>query len=144
MGLTREVFDQEWAAKEAPVAVTRRLAPVDCVYEPYACTLPDDVHPMSPIGGPHLVRYTTSTHDQRAYLAKDPELIGRMLEHYERKITDHVDEIALFELNEDEGADTLILCYGVVARSAKEAVRMPAPRGEEGLAAGPEDAVPRA
>ena len=124
VGLTREMFDQEKAIEEAPVAVTRPVAPVDCVYEPYACALPDDVQAMSPIGGSHLVRYTTSTHDQRAYLAKDPELIGRMLEHYERKITDHVDEIARYDLNEDEGADTLILCYGVVARSAKEAVRM--------------------
>ena len=67
-----------------------------------------------------------------------------MLEHYERKITDHVDEITLFDLNEDEGADTLILCYGVVARSAKEAVRMLRREGEEGIPARAEDAVPRA
>lgn len=123
VGLTREMFDQEAARAAAPAALPRPVAPVDCVYEPHACTLPGEVHPMSPIGGPHLVRYTTSTHDQRAYLAKDPDLIARMLAHYEHKITDHVEEIARYDLNADEGADTLIICYGVVARSAKEAVR---------------------
>jgi 2-oxoglutarate ferredoxin oxidoreductase subunit alpha len=123
VGLTREVFDQEAARAAAPAVLARPVAPVDCVYEPHACTLPDEVSPLSPIGGHHLVRYTTSTHDQRAYLAKDPDLIARMLAHYEHKITDHVDEIARYDLNAEGGADTLIICYGVVARSAKEAVR---------------------
>jgi 2-oxoglutarate/2-oxoacid ferredoxin oxidoreductase subunit alpha len=123
VGLTREVFDYEAARAAAPAVYARPLAPVDCVYEPHACTLPDQVSPLSPIGGPHLVRYTTSTHDQRAYLAKDPELIERMLAHYEHKISDHADEIARYDANLEEGADTLILAYGVVARSAKEAVR---------------------
>jgi 2-oxoglutarate/2-oxoacid ferredoxin oxidoreductase subunit alpha len=69
VGLTREVFDQEAARLEAPDVYERPVAPVDCVYEPHACALPSDVPAMSAIGGPHLVRYTTSTHDQRAYLA---------------------------------------------------------------------------
>jgi 2-oxoglutarate/2-oxoacid ferredoxin oxidoreductase subunit alpha len=123
VGLTREVFDYEAAQAAAPPVLSRPVAPVDCVYEPHACTLPDAVAPMSPIGGPHLVRYTTSTHDQRAYLAKDPDLIARMLAHYEHKVADHAEEIALLDANLEEGADTLILTYGVVARSAKEAVR---------------------
>ena len=69
------------ARLEAPEVRPRAVPSIDCaVYEPHACSLLDSVPAMSPIGGPHLVRYTTSTHDQRAYLTKDSELIGRMLE----------------------------------------------------------------
>jgi len=122
VGLTRELVDLDEVRRNAPPVLARSVAPVDCVYTPHACSLPDEVGPMSPIGGRHLVRYTTSTHDQQAYLAKDPALIGEMLEHYRRKVTDHIDEITHLEIDEQEGADTVVLAYGVTARAAREAV----------------------
>ncbi len=77
---------------------------------------------ISPIGGPHVVRYTTSMHDERAYLTGDPEVIGRMMEHLEAKITAHADDIARFDADLQPGADTLVVAYGVTARAAREAV----------------------
>jgi len=122
VGLTRELVDLDVVRRSAPAVVPRTVAPVDCVYEPHACALLEEVGPMSPIGGPHLVRYTTSTHDQRAYLAKDPVLIEEMLDHYRRKITDHLEEISHLDVDEQEGADTVIITYGVTARAARDAV----------------------
>lgn len=123
VGLTREVFDYDRARAEAPPPFPRPVAAVDCVYEPYACPSPGEAPPMSPIGGPHLVRYTTSTHDQRAYLTGDPDIIEQMVNHYRDKILDHAEEMGIFEHDPQAGADTLVIAYGVCARSARSAVK---------------------
>ena len=123
VGLTREVFDYDRARTEAPPPFPRPVAAVDCVYEPYACPAPDQVPPMSPIGGSHLVRYTTSTHDQRAYLTGDPEVIEQMTNHYRRKILAHAEEMGIYEYDPQPEADTLVIAYGVCARSARGAVK---------------------
>jgi len=78
---------------------------------------------MSPIGGSHLVRYTTSTHDQRAYLTGDPEVIEQMTNHYRRKILAHAEEMGIYEYDPQPEADTLVIAYGVCARSARGAVK---------------------
>jgi len=122
VGLTRERVDLEEAARVSPPVLARSVAPADRPYVPHAFSAPDDVAPLSPIGGPHLVRYTTSMHDERAWLTGDPAVIARMMEHLRRKIDDHSDEIARFDHQPQPGADTLVIAYGVTARSAREAV----------------------
>ncbi len=121
VGLTRERVDLEETARGCPAPRPRALAPADIPYVPHAFSAPDDVAPLSPIGGPHLVRYTTSMHDERAWLTADPAVIARMMEHLRRKIDDHAGEIARFEWDPQEGATALLLAYGVAARSAREA-----------------------
>ncbi|MBU2602323.1 MAG: pyruvate flavodoxin/ferredoxin oxidoreductase [Actinobacteria bacterium] len=122
VGLTRERVDLDEARDAYPPPRPRDVAPADRPYVPHAFDQPDDVAPLSPIGGPHLVRYTTSMHDERAWLTGDPAVIARMMEHLRRKIDDHADEIARFDFDPDEGAETLVVSYGVSARSAREAV----------------------
>lgn len=121
VGLTRERVDLDAAAASCAPPLSRPLAPPDHPYLPHAFSHPAEVGPLSPLGGPHLVRYTTSMHDERAFLTSDPEVIARMMEHLERKILDHQDDIALVDWDPEEGATTLLLAYGVVARSAREA-----------------------
>lgn len=122
VGLTREPVDLAQARAAAAPPLARPVASPDEPYLPHGFAAPDEVGPLSPLGGPHLVRYTTSMHDQAGLLTKDPDVIAAMLTHYERKITDHVDEIARYELEEEAGADTLVVAYGVTARAAREAV----------------------
>ena len=122
VGLTRERVDLEEARAALPAVLARPVASPDYAYVPHAFSAPDDVAPMSPIGGPHLVRYTTSMHDERALLTKDTGTISRMLDHFTRKITDHADEIALYDHDPVDGADTLVIAYGVTGRAAREAV----------------------
>lgn len=131
VAMIREVFDYERARAAAPPAFPRPVAAVDCVYEPYACPAPDYVPPMSPIGGSHLVRYTTSTHDQRAYLTGDPDTIGAMVEHYQCKIEAHAEEMGLYDEDLEPGAETLILAYGVSARSARSALKKARAAGKQ-------------
>jgi len=81
-----------------------------------------DVVPMQLYGGRHAVRFTGSTHDQRAYITKNPETVGALNEHLIRKISDHVDEIAVAEADLGEGATTLLVSYGVTAGSVRDTI----------------------
>ena len=68
------------------------------------------------------MRFTGSTHDQRAYITKNPETVGALNEHLIRKISDHVDEIAVAEADLGEGATTLLVSYGVTAGSVRDTI----------------------
>ena len=78
---------------------------------------------MSPFGGPHLLRFTTSTHNEFGHITKDPEEIRKLNQHLSAKIEAQRDEIALVKTDLQEGADTIIISYGIVARAVEEAVR---------------------
>ena len=85
---------------------------------------------MSPFGGPHLLRFTTSTHDERGYLTKDPTKVGRLNEHLMKKILDYSDDIALVREQGDPAADVLLVSYGITARAMDEAVRQASAAGQ--------------
>ena len=129
IGLTRERVDLSKARREAPPLLARPSAAAGGTYVPHVTAPPDAVAPMSPYGGPHLVLYTTSSHDEQGIATGDPKTIGRMVGHLQRKIEDHVDEIARYEADLEDGADSLVLSYGIVARSAREAVATARLRG---------------
>jgi 2-oxoglutarate ferredoxin oxidoreductase subunit alpha len=106
------------------VAVRERaLAPANAEFIPYRTAAQDEVPPMSHFGGPHIVRFTTSSHDERGYLSKDPQAVGRLNQRLAAKLNAHIDEIALFDWDVQKDADTLVISYGIVSRAAIEAVR---------------------
>jgi len=110
---------------EYPPVRPRALAPaqMDEPYAPYRPG-PDHTAPLfSPIGGPHIVRFTGSSHDARGFLTKDPATVGRLNEHLWRKIEDHVAEIELAQADLQADACTLFIAYGITARAMAEAVR---------------------
>jgi len=115
----------------AEPVVERRLAPPDGDFVPYRVSRLDDVPPMSPFGGPHLVRFTTSTHDERGFLTKDPAKVDRLNRHLAEKIEAHRDEIELVRLDAQDGAKTLVVSYGITARSMQEAVALARARGQK-------------
>lgn len=90
---------------------------------PYSFEPPDVVPPVAEYGREGRVRFTGSTHDERAFITKDPETVGRLNEHLRAKIEDHADEIEWVEHDAEEGARTLLVSYGVTAGSVREAVR---------------------
>lgn len=107
------------------VGVTpRRYAPAEGEFVPYRVAAPDDVPPLSPYGGPHLLRVTTSTHDEAGYLTKDPARVDRLNRHLAAKIEGHRDEIAMVKVDREPQARTLLLSYGITARSVHEAVEL--------------------
>jgi 2-oxoglutarate ferredoxin oxidoreductase subunit alpha len=100
----------------------RPLAPATGDFTPYRFDPPDTVTPMSLLGGPHRVRFTGSSHDEHGYLVKDPATAGRLNRHLADKIDAHADEIALVRADIQPGAETLVISYGITARSVEEAV----------------------
>jgi 2-oxoglutarate ferredoxin oxidoreductase subunit alpha len=108
----------------------RATAPVACAFEPCDYPAIDANVAMSPFGGPHLLRFTTSTHDERGYLTKDPQKVARLNEHLALKIAQHRSEIDTVRTDLQPGARTLLISYGITARAVDEAVRMARADGE--------------
>jgi 2-oxoglutarate ferredoxin oxidoreductase subunit alpha len=79
---------------------------------------------MSPVGGPHLVRFSTSSHDEYGYLSKDPVAIGPIHRHLSEKVDKFVDEIVMVEIDLQDSADTLLVSYGITARSMYSAAKI--------------------
>ena len=90
---------------------------------PYRIGSPDGVPDYAPIGGPHIVRFTGSTHDEHGFLTKDPAKVGRLNEHLNKKIEDHRDELEFTRLDLQPDATTLLISFGVTACAMAEAVQ---------------------
>ncbi|HSG50182.1 MAG TPA: hypothetical protein VLA43_20315, partial [Longimicrobiales bacterium] len=123
--------DKETVLSRATVEVTaweavpvreRTLAPADRPFVPYPQDAPQGVPAMSPLGGGHLVRFTTSSHDERGYLSKNAAQVDGLNRRLTTKVEDHMDEIGMVEADLDQGAKVLVLSYGITARAAREAV----------------------
>jgi 2-oxoglutarate ferredoxin oxidoreductase subunit alpha len=107
-----------------PVSVReRQIADAECLFQPCDYPQPDVNVPMSPYGGPHLLRFTTSTHDEHGYLTKSPAKVERLNRHLIDKIARHQDEISLVREDHQEEARILLISYGITARAMQEAVR---------------------
>ncbi len=116
---------------ELPPLYNRRKIPADKPVHPHDFESPSDVPAMADFGGDRVVRYTTSTHDKAAYLTTDPVLIEEMLEHYRAKIETAIHDIALYREDFQEGAETLVVSYGVTSRSVAVAVRQARSAGQK-------------
>jgi 2-oxoglutarate ferredoxin oxidoreductase subunit alpha len=126
-GVTRESVDVD--AIGLPPLVERRKVGADEKFVPHRFEKLTDVAPMSDFGGGHIARYTTSTHGKDAYLTTNTAVIQEMLDHYAAKIDEAADEIALFREDRQEGAETLVISYGVISRSAHVAIKNARERG---------------
>jgi 2-oxoglutarate/2-oxoacid ferredoxin oxidoreductase subunit alpha len=111
----------EIEALKPPEVRERRLAPQDQGFTPYRTAAPDGVPAMAHIGGPHIVRFTTSTHDEHGYLTKNPAAVDALNRRLAAKIDYHCDEIALVRSDLQDGAGTLIASYGVTVLAARQA-----------------------
>jgi len=98
-----------------------RLRPEE-TYLPYEFEPIDAVPPTSPFGGPHITRFTTSSHDEHGFLTKDPEKVGRLNDHLRLKILNHRHEMEFGIPDIQEEARTLFISYGTTARAMREAV----------------------
>ena len=64
---------------------------------PYRVKSPDEVPEMAPYGGAHLLRFTTSTHDEHGQLTKSPEKVRKLNERLSAKVEMHSDETSMVE-----------------------------------------------
>lgn len=129
ISMTRESVDLDAVALPPLVDRARPVAGGD--YRPHDFERPEEVPPLSDFGGDHVTQYTTSSHDKAGYLTADPEIIQEMIDHYVAKIDAATDQIALFKHDREDGADTLIVTYGVTSRAARVAVDAARDRGRK-------------
>lgn len=116
-----------------------RLAPARRAYAtaapgtfvPYPLGEPAATPAFVAIGdGDNLVRYTGSSHDERGMLTKKPETVGRLNEHLYEKIQAHAAELEMVRYDPQAGAQTLVVAFGISARSMQEAVKAARARGQ--------------
>lgn len=112
---TVEVDDYE----KPPVRERAVLPPREL---PYRYLPAGDVPPLAQYGGFAAVRFTGSTHDERAIITKAPGKVAELNEHLRAKIEDHAAEIELVVKDFQPGAKTLFTSYGITAGGMREAI----------------------
>jgi 2-oxoglutarate ferredoxin oxidoreductase subunit alpha len=90
-------------------------------YIPYEDT-PSGVPAMAGFGEGYRYHVTGLTHDVRGFPTSRPDEIGPFVARLHRKISQHFAEIQLVDFVETDDAETTIVAYGSVARSARRAV----------------------
>ncbi len=73
------------------------------------------------VDGP-IHHYTGSSHNDDGHITKDPDIIATLNEQLRMKIESNLDELSLVKSDLEAGADTLMVSYGVSARSMDAAV----------------------
>jgi 2-oxoglutarate ferredoxin oxidoreductase subunit alpha len=117
---TVDVVDEREEEAEAPSEEAGARAGVG--FKPYRYDPADGVPPLARYGDGRLLRFTGSTHDERAFITKDRGTVDRLNRHLAAKIEEHRDEIELATADLEPGADTLFLSFGVTAGAMREAV----------------------
>jgi len=90
-----------------------------------------DVPFLSPYGGKNIVRFTGSTHDENGYLTKTSEKVERLNAHLAAKIDGYTQEIESVTVDLQEGARTLLVSFGISARSSLEATQLLRQKGKK-------------
>lgn len=125
LGMTKETFDMDTLVLPEKVERTRFEGKN---FLPFAAE-PDKAPAFLPIGGPTLVRQTSSTHGPDGYITIDPEVIAAGQAHLRNKIHAFRDELSLYEENLLPGTDTLVISYGITSRAVDEAAKAMAEKG---------------
>ena len=94
-------------------------------YEPDTDLVPD----MPRIGEGYNVHVTGLTHDERGYPDMRPVVQDRLVKRLVEKITKNSDKILLYEQDQIEGADVVVVSYGITSRVAQRAIEMAREQG---------------
>lgn len=106
-----------------PEVVNRVQADESLPFIPFRWENSEDIPPFLPMGSHRPVRLTSSMHDEKGYLTKSPDKVERKTRHLIEKILKHPHWIETVQTDLEEGADTLLLGYGVNVLPCREAVR---------------------
>jgi 2-oxoglutarate ferredoxin oxidoreductase subunit alpha len=99
-------------------------------YKPFE-NFPVDVPPLVPFGEGYRYHITGLHHDERGYPTNRVDEVKPWLDRIFRKIDRSLSDILLYEEDEIEDAETLVIAYGVTARSARHAVEVAREHGHK-------------
>jgi 2-oxoglutarate ferredoxin oxidoreductase subunit alpha len=117
-GMTKESFDMD--AVPVPEIIDRTPYTSDAPFLPFAARDDRSAPEYLPIGGPRLVRQTSSTHGRDGYITVDREAIASNQGRLENKLISAVDQFTFYDFF-DADSDTLLITYGVTSRAAQTA-----------------------
>ncbi|QKG79611.1 hypothetical protein [Tenuifilum thalassicum] len=120
MVMTQQSFDWSDLPEIAPKKVKQFEG--EGQYFPYKAdeSLVSDFLPVSQ--NKHQVRITASTHDTRGILQNStPEAINNT-KRLEEKVNKHLDSYTLYDFDEQEGAETLVVSWDISSLASREAV----------------------
>jgi len=97
-------------------------------YEVYGES-PTDVPPLASFGQGYRFHITGLHHDPRGFPTERLDEVQAWIERIFRKIDNNLDSIVLTEAEWTDDMDTLVIAYGCVYRSARQAVRQARAQG---------------
>ncbi len=110
-------------ADEIDVVPRRLTAQAPDAYLPYR--VDGDLVPQFARAGDGYRFHTTGlTHDERGYPAMDPESQEACVRRLVDKIRTNTDRIVRFEEDDTDGAEVVVVAYGITARVARAAIEM--------------------
>jgi 2-oxoglutarate/2-oxoacid ferredoxin oxidoreductase subunit alpha len=89
----------------------------------------EDVPEMVMAGQGYKVHVTGLTHDERGYPNMTPPVQDTLVRRLKSKIVDNADKICLFEEADIEGADVVVVSYGITSRVAQRAIDLAQEQG---------------
>lgn len=98
-------------------------------YWPYECSDDDLVPEMVKAGDGYRIHVTGLTHDYRGYPAMNAEAQNRLVRRLKEKIERNRDRLVDVREEGIEGADVVVVSYGITSRIAGAAVEMARERG---------------
>jgi 2-oxoglutarate ferredoxin oxidoreductase subunit alpha len=128
ISVTRETLDLDRLA--LPKIKSRSIAQKGKPYLPFVSPDGSLTPDFLPIGGDRVVRHTSSTHGPDGYITTDPDQITALQERLNDKVNGAVDSFTFYEEFPEPDSDTLVITYGVTARSAKVAISEMKKRGQ--------------
>lgn len=99
-------------------------------YIPYR-NEPGDVPPLANFGIGYRYHITGLLHDEVGFPTQRQDEIDPWVERVNNKLVKHIDEIALFNEDYQDGAKIALLSYGCTARAARHAMKMARANGNK-------------
>jgi 2-oxoglutarate/2-oxoacid ferredoxin oxidoreductase subunit alpha len=108
-----------------PRRLTRRGPSEFRVFEPAQDLVPD----MAQAGDGYRFHVTGLTHDERGYPSMNVEVQDRLVRRLQDKLKPLSNGRALFDAEDLEGAEVVVVSYGITSRVAQRALQMARERG---------------
>jgi 2-oxoglutarate/2-oxoacid ferredoxin oxidoreductase subunit alpha len=119
--MTYKSYDINSLSEIAPVQKKVYDLHCEAPYKPYKAT--DWVPDFLPVSqSKHQVRLNASTHDKSGLLQHSNDEAMENTFRLEEKINRRMEEYLFYDYEQDKGADTLIVAYGITASAARKAV----------------------
>jgi 2-oxoglutarate ferredoxin oxidoreductase subunit alpha len=122
IGMTRESIDLQ--SIEVPAIIDRHeFGGETDGYRPFQVSGDREVPDFLPIGDTTLVRQTSSTHGEDGYITTDKQVIDKQRRRMKDKLEKNVTKFTFYDFYPEEGAETLIVTFGVTARAALQTIK---------------------